>query len=114
MESNTGDRRHSRRFNVRLTLRYRVSERGSEQRWNTAITRDMSRDGVIFKTRRTLPVGAHLEMRFDWPVRYDSTYPVALQATGFVMRSAEGRTAVRISSHRFDVNFDSASLRATA
>ena len=114
MESSTGDRRQSRRFEVHLTLRYRVSERGSGERWNTGITRDMSRDGVVFKTRRTLPIGAHIEMRFDWPARYDSAYPVALQATGFVMRSEDGRTAVRISSHRFAVNYNSADLRATA
>jgi hypothetical protein len=61
----------------------------------------MSREGVVFKTRRPLPLGAHIELRIDWPARYESVHPVDLQATGFVVRSDNGRSAVRITAHRF-------------
>ena len=108
MENRDNDRRKNKRFGLRLTLRYKLSKRGVEERWNTAITRDMSREGLVFKTRHALPVGAHLEMHIDWPARYESVYPVDLQATGFVMRSERGRTAVRMTSHRFLVNAASA------
>jgi PilZ domain len=96
-----GDRRKSPRFDIRLPLRYRLSQRGVENRWNTGITRDMSKDGVVFKTRHPLPVGGHLEVRIDWPARYRSVHPVDLHLTGFIVRSGNGRAAVHISSHRF-------------
>jgi hypothetical protein len=102
MKRAADERRESTRFDVRLTLRYRLSQKGeADSRWQTGVTRDMSRDGVGFKTKRPLPVGSHIELRIDWPSRNDSAEPVDLQATGFVVRSDQNRTAVRISSHRF-------------
>jgi PilZ domain len=97
-------RRQSPRFNVRLPLRYRLSERGGDGRWHTGITRDMSKDRVGFLTRQPLLVGCHIELRIDWPARFDSLYPIELQATGFVVRSDNNRAAVRISSYRFLVH----------
>src|SRR5579864_2465230 len=82
-----GDRRKSPRFDLRLPLRYRVSQKGVENRWSTGITRDMSKDGVVFKTRHPLPVGGHIELRIDWPARYQSIYPIDLQVTGFIIRN---------------------------
>jgi PilZ domain len=110
------ERRESPRFDLRLTLRYRLSQKGEgEDRWQTGVTRDMSKNGVGFKARRPLPVGCHIELRIDWPARYNADYPVDLQATGFVIRSDQHRTAVRISSHRFLVNnADNAELSKTA
>ncbi|HLI84007.1 MAG TPA: PilZ domain-containing protein [Bryobacteraceae bacterium] len=102
MERNSEERRESPRFDVRLTLRYRLSQKGeADSRWQTGVTRDMSKGGVGFKTKRPLPVGSHIELRIDWPARHESAEPVDLQATGFVVRSDQNRTAVRISSHRF-------------
>jgi hypothetical protein len=99
------DRRESPRFDIRLTLRYRLSQKGDgDGRWQTGVTRDMSKEGVSFKTRRPLPVGCHIELRIDWPARPEAADPVDLQATGFVVRSDPNRTAVRISSHRFLIN----------
>jgi hypothetical protein len=114
MERFAGERRQSIRFNLHLPLRYRLSQKGAETRWSTGVTRDMSRDGLVFKTRRPLPLGAHIEVRIDWPARYESVYPVDLQATGFVIRSDNGRSAVRITSHRFLVNAAAPALGKTA
>ncbi len=101
MVKTIGDRRKSQRFDLRLPLRYRVSQKGTEARWNTGVTRDISKDGVVFKTRQPLPVGGHIELRIDWPAHQQSAYPVDLQITGFVVRNGNGRAAMRISSHRF-------------
>ena len=110
------NRRLSRRYGLRLALRYRLSEKGVEHRWCSGMTRDMSRDGVLFRTRRPLPIGSHIEIRVDWPARYESVHPVDLQITGFVVRSEHGRTAVRINSHRFlvDLAHGPAALSKTA
>jgi hypothetical protein len=101
MESMIDNRRHVQRFNLRLNLRYRVSEKGTEHRWSTGTTKDLSREGLGIKPRRPLPVGSHIEIRIEWPARYESVHPVELHITGFVIRSENGRAAVRISSHRF-------------
>jgi hypothetical protein len=42
-------------------------------------------------------------MVIEWPARYDDVYPIDLQATGFVVRSENGRTAVRVTSRKFRV-----------
>lgn len=98
------DRRRSLRFGVQLCLRYRQSEKGVEHHWSDGITRDMSKEGVAFKSRRPLPVGSHVELRIDWPIKQESVRPIDLQATGFVVWSDSGETAVRISSHKFRVH----------
>lgn len=98
------DRRKSLRFGVHLSLRYRQSEKGIEHRWSNGITRDMSKDGVAFQSRQPLPVGSHVELRIDWPVKQEAVRPIDLQATGFVVWSDMRETAVRISSHKFRVH----------
>jgi len=104
MESTIDNRRVAQRFNLRLNLRYRLSEKGVEHRWSSGTTRDLSREGLGIKPRRPLPVGSHIEIRIDWPARYESVHPVELQITGFVIRCENTRAAIRISSHRFLVH----------
>ena len=97
------DRRKNRRFGVPLNVRYRRSEKGHQHVWSKGITRDMSCDGVAFKSSHALPVGSHVELWIDWPV-LQAARLVDLHATGFVVWSAGGETAVRISSYRFRIN----------
>ena len=104
MQKPTDDRRRSLRFGVHLTVRYRQSEKGIQHRWSSGVTRDMSKDGVAFQTRQPLPVGSHVELRIDWPIKQESVRPIDLQATGFVVWSDTGETAVRISSHKFRIH----------
>jgi hypothetical protein len=40
-------------------------------------------------------------MLIAWPARDSQPIPIDLQITGFVVRSDSGRTAVRLTSHRF-------------
>jgi hypothetical protein len=63
----------------------------------------MSSIGLSFRSRKPLPVGSHLEMIIEWPARYGDIFPIDLQATGFVLRSEGGRTAVRVTSRKFRV-----------
>ena len=104
MERTAEDRRRSPRFGLHLSVRYRQSEKGVQHRWSSGITRDMSKDGVSFRSRRPLPIGSHVELRIDWPVRQEAIRPIDLQATGFVVWSDTAETAVRISSHKFRVH----------
>jgi hypothetical protein len=102
------ERRTSNRYDVRLQMHYRVSQRSGMDRSGTGTTHDMSSSGLSFRSRKPLPVGAHLEMVIEWPARYEDLYPIDLQATGFVVRSENGRTAVRVTSRKFRVLADQA------
>jgi hypothetical protein len=97
------ERRNNRRYDVRLPIHYRISQRGGLPRVGLASTCEISTEGLSFRTRKPLPVGAHVEMVIDWPVRYGETYPIDLQCTGFIIRSENGRTAVRVTSRKFRV-----------
>ena len=93
--------RFNRRYKIRLPLHYRVSQKGLAARTGSGMTLDLSTAGVSFRCRRPLPVGAHIEMNIAWPAKYADTYPIDLVITGFVVRSERGRTAARVTSHKF-------------
>ena len=96
------DRRKARRYLLRLPIHYRVSERGAMPYSGSGTTSDMSTSGLSFRCRRTLPVGAHIELMIDWPSAADGA-SIELQITGFVVRTDGGKTGVRVTSHRFRV-----------
>jgi len=108
------DRRDNRRYEIRLPLHYRVSEKGAPPRSGSGTTCELSTRGLSFRCRRALPVGTHIEMTVDWPPRYGDIYPIDLVMTGFIVRSMGGRTAVRVSSRKFRVNAAEVSYQATA
>lgn len=115
MENASADRRRNPRYGVRLAVHYHVSQKGRTTRTGTGITANMSSSGVSFRCRKPLPVGAHVEMVIDWPAKYVDLYPVDLLVTGFVVRSDNHSTAIRMTSRKFRVaeNTDE-SIRASA
>ena len=115
MDVLAGERRRNRRFHLRLPIHYRVSLKGEPPRSGSGMTLEMSTTGLSFRSRRALPVGAHVELVVDWPAKFRDAYPIDLQITGFVVRSENGRTAVRMTSHKFRVESAPAQeIRATA
>lgn len=115
MDKVAGDRRRNRRYDLRLPIHYRLSLKGEPARSGSGLTLDMSTTGVSFRSRRPLPVGSHIEMTVNWPARYGDIYPIDLQITGFVVRSDNNRTAVRMTSRKFRVaSIPAEPVRATA
>jgi hypothetical protein len=114
MEQRSHERRTAQRYELHLPVHYRVSQKGAVARWGTGMLREMSTGGLSFRTRKPLAVGSHIELIVDWPARYEDTQPVALQLTGFVLRSDGTRTAVRVTSHRFRIDAQIEGYRATA
>jgi hypothetical protein len=108
------ERRSSRRYELHLPIHFRVSQKGVIARWGTGVTREMSTTGLSFRARKPLPIGAHVEMIVDWPAKYAEEQPIDLQLTGFVVRSDNHRTAVRVTSRRFRINSHFEPYRATA
>jgi hypothetical protein len=108
------ERRVTRRYELHLTVHYRISQKGESTKWGTGTTKEMSTTGLSFRTRKPLPVGSHIEMIVDWPAKYGDDQPIDLQLTGFIVRSDAGRTAVRITSRRFRINSHFVPYQATA
>ncbi len=109
------ERRTNQRFELRLPLHYRIAQRGESAISGSGLTLDISIHGISFRCRKPLPTGAHIEMSVDWPARFGDLYPIELLATGFVIRSDHGRTAVRMTSHKLRVSSVPAEpVRATA
>jgi hypothetical protein len=105
------ERRANTRYSIYCAVHYRVTQKGQMVRFGTGMTCDMSAEGLSFRCRRVLPVGAHAEISLDWPAKHGET-PITLQLTGFVVRSNSGYTAVRVTSHRFKVEEQSLSAIA--
>jgi hypothetical protein len=103
MNRPTTERRAEPRYDLRLPMHYRISQRGVPVISGSGLTLDISVHGISFRCRKPLPVGVHIEVSIDWPARYSEQYPIELQATGFVMRSDHGRTAMRMTSHKLRV-----------
>jgi hypothetical protein len=108
------ERRSTKRYELHLPVHFRISQKGVVPRWGAGLTRDISTTGLSFRTRKVLPVGSHIELVVDWPAKYAEQQTIDLQLTGFIVRSDAGRTAVRITSHRFRIDAQSQPYQATA
>lgn len=115
MELKERDRRGNRRYELRLPIHYRVAEKGTMPRTGSGNTCELSTTGLSFRSRKPLPVGAHIELVVEWPSKYGDIYPIDLQITGFIVRSQGGRIGVRVTSRKFRVDSAAAQpYRATA
>jgi hypothetical protein len=43
-------------------------------------------------------------MIIDWPAKFDDTYPIDLQSTGFIVRSDGNKTSVRMTARHLRIN----------
>ena len=114
MDRTATERRAARRYELHLPIHFRVSQKGAVARWGSGVTREMSTTGLSFRCRKPVAVGSHVEMIVDWPAKYADDQPIDLQLTGFVVRSDNSRTAVRVTSRRFRINSQFEPYRATA
>jgi c-di-GMP-binding flagellar brake protein YcgR len=97
------NRRENGRYDLRLPLHYRVSVKGETTRTGSATTSDISASGLSFRSRKPLPVGAHIEILIEWPAKYRDMDPMSLLVTGFIVRCDGSRIAVRMTSRKFKI-----------
>lgn len=97
------DRREKRRFHIPLTVHFRLTSEGYTSRWGVGTIHDIGSGGLNLRCRREFPVGGRLELIIEWPATQEQKYPVTLHASGLVLRSRGSRSAVQLTSHRFQV-----------
>jgi hypothetical protein len=100
----TSERRRHTRFNFALEMSYSVFE-GIDGtplgETRTSQTIDLSSSGLRFMAARPLPIGLHLQVNINWPVRLDGRIPLQLIANGTVVRSFGRETAIKLQSYEF-------------
>src|SRR5579863_8811754 len=89
--ANDNDRRSQDRYTVRLQLDCKVT--GSEE-IIAGETIDITTSGLRFRTDRTSPIGATVELRIKWPTPLPETIRLELVMEGRVVRSQGLETAI--------------------
>jgi hypothetical protein len=97
----TPDRRRNTRFPLREEVKYRVRHSKTLVTSGTGKTLNIGSGGILFSSDQKLALGKTLEISVNWPARLDGTCPLQFVATGKVIRSDHGKTAVRIERYEF-------------
>jgi len=97
------ERRAGRRYPLKMHAAYRLLLREdgrilSQARGQTV---DISHTGLRLDTLKPYPIGATAEIVIEWPNATDDRPPVQLRVVGWVVRSDEHGTAVKILRHSF-------------
>ena len=96
-----GDRRHDRRYEIRLDVRWKLIRRRRVLETGVGQTIDLSSGGIHFETDRSLPVGLNVELSIAWPALLHNMAPLQLVAYGKIVRSLGSRTAIQMFQHEF-------------
>jgi hypothetical protein len=97
------DRRSGKRFPLKMTVAYRVFLNRDKQVLGSgkSHTVDISRTGVLLRTRGCYPAGASAELLIEWPAPCENATAVQLRILGVVVRRDERGTAIEIFRHGF-------------
>jgi hypothetical protein len=99
-EGEAADRRGAVRFPIDQEVRYKVFNRNTIE-VGSGRTVNMSSNGVLFTTERTLNPGERLEVAVNWPAQLDNRCALKLVTTGRVVRSESDRAAIAIERYEF-------------
>jgi len=96
------NRRVSRRYPIRQDVRYRLLD---GEVAGAGSTTDISSNGVLFTTERSLPTGRVVEISVNWPARLDANCGLKLVASGRVVRSDGRQAAIRFGKYEFRTRY---------
>lgn len=99
-ENEHADRRTAVRFPIEEDVRYKVFNRNTIE-IGLGKTLNMSSNGILFTTERTLVPGERLEVAVNWPAQLDHKCALKLVTTGRVVRSDSGLAAIAIERYEF-------------
>ncbi len=99
-ETESADRRAAVRFPIEQEVRYKVFNRNTIE-VGSGRTINLSSNGVLFTTERTLNPGERLEVSVNWPAQLDNRCALKLVTTGRVVRSETDRAAIAIERYEF-------------
>lgn len=95
------DRRHNKRFSLRLAVRCRRKGYPAALSPTTSETVNISSKALLFRTAEALLPGQIVEASLDWPARLDNRTPLQLVVEGRVVRTVGDYIAMRIERYEF-------------
>lgn len=95
-----GDRRHARRYECELQLRFECREGDAVLQAGQGVTGDLSNEGLRFHTEERLPVGATVVVHIAWPFLLQNVCPLELILHGSV-RAVTGRGTI-LAARRYE------------
>jgi hypothetical protein len=95
------DRRTSRRFPLRLALRYRRTGSSPASNWMSGESLNISSTGLLFTTTEAVQPGQGIEAFVAWPVCLDKRIPLKLVIKGSIVRNTGDHTAICFERYEF-------------
>jgi hypothetical protein len=95
------DRRSTDRFPIERDVRFRLLGKRNGHEEGTGKTVNISSNGVLFTTDKTLVPGRRIEVSISWPAQLDNRCQLKLVAKGRITRQENGQAAVEIQQYEF-------------
>jgi len=95
------DRRASRRFPLRLAVKYRRVGSSSISNWISSESLNISSSGLLFTTNEAVLPGQSIEAFIAWPVCLDNRIPLKLVIKGSIVRKTGDHTAICFERYEF-------------
>jgi hypothetical protein len=96
-----GDRRARRRYPISLLVQYKIVKNYLVIGTGNGNSVNLSSKGIAFSSQQPLRPGSYVELSISWPVLLDQSCPLQLVASGKVVRSDRGSTAITMDRYEF-------------
>jgi hypothetical protein len=100
LHTDAAERRFAIRFPIEQEVRYKVFNRNTIE-VGSGRTINMSSNGVLFTTERTLSTGERVELAVNWPAHLDNHCALKLVTSGRVVRTDSTKAAIAIERYEF-------------
>jgi hypothetical protein len=98
----SGDRRRSSRFALRLAVKYKQMEPAVALDGNCmGETVNISSSGLLFRASEAVDAGQFVKASIDWPARLNDNVRLTLVVEGPVVRKIGDHAAMRIEKYEF-------------
>jgi hypothetical protein len=95
------DRRMSRRFPLRLPVRYRPIGSRDAGEWTACESVNISSSGVLLTASEAIQQGQPVEALVSWPVFLDKHIPLKLVVKGHIVRYDDEGAAMHFETYEF-------------
>ncbi len=99
-QTDAAERRTAVRFPIEQEVRYKVYNRNTIE-VGSGRTVNMSSNGVLFTTERSLNLGERVELSVNWPAHLDNRCALKLVTSGRVVRTSNQFAAIAIERYEF-------------
>jgi hypothetical protein len=101
VEGIVDDRRSSRRYDLKLPLRWKLMGLQRLLDTGTGISVNLASGGILFEAGAPLPRGIYVELSIAWPALLHNTVPLRLMVSGPIIRTSGTCAVMQVVQHEF-------------